>query len=141
MNTQPCLYPYTGQCLARKGYECFLLCSLRAFRGFLLTYMRRDRLTGQMAGTDFQQIHIATCAFTDNCCCHGIRNHKFIWTFNFYDLAWVMTGGGPAEATQTTPIYALQERRSAVARMGEGSAINHDSICDSNYILQQFISY
>ena len=47
---------------------------------------------------------------------------RFIWTFNFYDLPWVMTGGGPAEATQTTPIYAYRSAFSSY-RMGEGSAI------------------
>lgn len=47
---------------------------------------------------------------------------RFIWTFNYYDLPWVMTGGGPAEATQTTPIYAFRRAFSAY-RMGEGSAI------------------
>ncbi|MCI8996941.1 MAG: sugar ABC transporter permease [Lachnospiraceae bacterium] len=47
---------------------------------------------------------------------------RFIWTFNFYDLPWVMTGGGPAESTQTTPIYAYRRAFSSY-RMGEGSAI------------------
>ncbi|QQO08623.1 carbohydrate ABC transporter permease [Breznakiella homolactica] len=47
---------------------------------------------------------------------------RFIWTFNFYDLPWVMTGGGPAEATQTAPIYAYRRAFSGY-RMGEGSAI------------------
>lgn len=47
---------------------------------------------------------------------------RFIWTFNFYDLPWVMTGGGPAEATQTSPIYAYRKAFSSY-RMGEGSAI------------------
>lgn len=47
---------------------------------------------------------------------------RFIWTFNFFDLPWVMTGGGPAQATQTTPIYAFRSAFSSY-RMGEGSAI------------------
>ncbi|MGB4407863.1 MAG: sugar ABC transporter permease [Sphaerochaeta sp.] len=47
---------------------------------------------------------------------------RFIWIFNFYDLPWVMTGGGPAESTQTTPIYAYRRAFSSY-RMGEGSAI------------------
>jgi ABC-type sugar transport system permease subunit len=47
---------------------------------------------------------------------------RFIWTFNFYDLPWVMTGGGPGEATQTAPIYAYIRAFSGY-RMGEGSAI------------------
>ena len=48
---------------------------------------------------------------------------RFIWTFNFYDLPWVMTGGGPGEATQTTPVYAYRTAFSAY-RLGEGSAIS-----------------
>ena len=48
---------------------------------------------------------------------------RFIWTFNFYDLPWVMTGGGPGESTQTTPIYAYRTAFSAY-RLGEGSAIS-----------------
>jgi ABC-type sugar transport system permease subunit len=48
---------------------------------------------------------------------------RFIWTFNFYDLPWVMTGGGPGDATQTTPIYAYLRAFSGY-RMGEGSAIS-----------------
>jgi ABC-type sugar transport system permease subunit len=47
---------------------------------------------------------------------------RFIWTFNFYDLPWVMTGGGPAESTQTTPVYAYRMAFSSY-QMGEGSAI------------------
>jgi ABC-type sugar transport system permease subunit len=47
---------------------------------------------------------------------------RFIWTFNFYDLPWVMTGGGPGEATQTAPIYAYLRAFSGY-RMGEGSSI------------------
>ncbi len=47
---------------------------------------------------------------------------RFIWTFNFYDLPWVLTGGGPVDATQTTPIYAYKRAFSSY-RMGEGSAI------------------
>ena len=47
---------------------------------------------------------------------------RFIWTFNFYDLPWVLTGGGPVDATTTTPIYAYKRAFSSY-RMGEGSAI------------------
>ena len=47
---------------------------------------------------------------------------RFIWTFNFYDLPWVMTGGGPSGATQTAPIYAYRRAFSGY-RLGEGSAI------------------
>ena len=48
---------------------------------------------------------------------------RFIWTFNFYDLPWVMTQGGPAEATQTTPVSAYRSAFSAY-RLGEGSAVS-----------------
>lgn len=48
---------------------------------------------------------------------------RFIWTFNFYDLPWVMTQGGPAEATQSTPVYAYKRAFSSY-RLGEGSAIS-----------------
>jgi ABC-type sugar transport system permease subunit len=47
---------------------------------------------------------------------------RFIWTFNFYDLPWVMTGGGPSGSTQTAPIYAYRRAFSGY-RMGEGSSI------------------
>jgi ABC-type sugar transport system permease subunit len=47
---------------------------------------------------------------------------RFIWIFNFYDLPWVMTGGGPSGATQTAPIYAYRRAFSGY-RLGEGSAI------------------
>ena len=48
---------------------------------------------------------------------------RFIWTFNFYDLPWVMTQGGPADATTTTPVYAYKRAFSSY-RLGEGSAIS-----------------
>ena len=48
---------------------------------------------------------------------------RFIWTFNFYDLPWVMTQGGPADATQTTPVYAYRSAFSSY-RLGEGSAVS-----------------
>jgi len=47
---------------------------------------------------------------------------RFIWIFNYYDLPWVMTGGGPPESTQTTPLYAYRRAFSSY-KMGEGSAI------------------
>ena len=48
---------------------------------------------------------------------------RFIWTFNFYDLPWVMNQGGPAEATTTTSVYAYKRAFSSY-RLGEGSAIS-----------------
>jgi ABC-type sugar transport system permease subunit len=47
---------------------------------------------------------------------------RFIWTFNFYDLPYVMTNGGPGEATQTAPLYAFTRAFSGY-RWGEGSAV------------------
>ena len=47
---------------------------------------------------------------------------RTIWIFNFYDLPWVMTLGGPARATETPPIYAYLRAFSGY-RLGEGSAI------------------
>jgi multiple sugar transport system permease protein len=34
---------------------------------------------------------------------------RIIWTFNYADLIFVMTGGGPAHATQITSTYTLQQ--------------------------------
>jgi multiple sugar transport system permease protein len=34
---------------------------------------------------------------------------RIIWTFNYADLIFVMTGGGPANATQITSSYTLMQ--------------------------------
>ena len=34
---------------------------------------------------------------------------RIIWTFNYADLIFVMTGGGPANATQITSTYTLMQ--------------------------------
>ncbi len=34
---------------------------------------------------------------------------EFIWTFRFFDLVWVMTRGGPINATETIPIYVYKK--------------------------------
>ncbi len=47
---------------------------------------------------------------------------RTIWIFNFYDLPWVMTRGGPAASTETPPVYAYLRAFSGY-RMGEGAAI------------------
>ena len=47
----------------------------------------------------------------------------FIWTFNFSVLPWVMSQGGPADATSTTPVFAYR-RAFTSYRLGEGSAIS-----------------
>jgi multiple sugar transport system permease protein len=31
-----------------------------------------------------------------------------IWMFNKFDLIWIITAGGPLEATETLPIYAYK---------------------------------
>jgi len=33
----------------------------------------------------------------------------FIWTYNFFDLIWVLTRGGPANRTITFPLYIYQQ--------------------------------
>lgn len=48
---------------------------------------------------------------------------RFIWIFNYYDLPWIMTGGGPDGATQTTSVYAYRMAFSSY-HLGEGSAIS-----------------
>ena len=47
---------------------------------------------------------------------------RFIWTFNDVDIIYSFTGGGPANATLTLPVYITQE---AIQRMnfGYGSAL------------------
>jgi multiple sugar transport system permease protein len=47
---------------------------------------------------------------------------RTIWIFNFFDLPWIMTMGGPAKATETPPIYAYLRAFSGY-RLGEGAAI------------------
>ena len=39
---------------------------------------------------------------------------RVIWTFNYADLIFVMTGGGPANATQITSTYALMQAYSSL---------------------------
>lgn len=47
---------------------------------------------------------------------------RTIWIFNYYDLPWVMTQGGPAGSTETPPVYAYLRAFSGY-RLGEGSTI------------------
>ncbi len=47
---------------------------------------------------------------------------RTIWIFNYYDLPWVMTSGGPASSTTTMPLYAYITSFSGY-RLGKGSAI------------------
>ena len=34
---------------------------------------------------------------------------RSIWTFNFVDLIYTMTEGGPANATLTLPVYTMEK--------------------------------
>lgn len=47
---------------------------------------------------------------------------RTIWVFNNYDFIFMTTGGGPAKATQTVPIYTYLTAWKRMA-MGKGSAI------------------
>lgn len=47
---------------------------------------------------------------------------RTIWTFNFFDLPWIMTQGGPADATTTPPIYAYLITFSGY-RLSQGAAV------------------
>ena len=48
---------------------------------------------------------------------------RFIWTFNFYDLPWVMTGGGTGWSHGRQLLFMSYRRAFSSYRMGEGSAI------------------
>ncbi|MBZ0304258.1 MAG: sugar ABC transporter permease [Anaerolineae bacterium] len=45
----------------------------------------------------------------------------FIWTFNYFDLIFGMTRGGPLDATRTVPLY-IYDTAFTSFRMGEASA-------------------
>lgn len=47
---------------------------------------------------------------------------RTIWTFNFFDLPWIMTQGGPADATTTSPVYAYLVTFSGY-RLSQGAAV------------------
>lgn len=47
---------------------------------------------------------------------------RTVWMFNYFDLPWIMTMGGPAGATTTPPIYAYLTTFSGY-RLGQGAAI------------------
>jgi multiple sugar transport system permease protein len=48
---------------------------------------------------------------------------RIIWTFNYADLIFVMTGGGPANATQITSTYTLVQAYSTLD-FGYASALS-----------------
>ena len=45
----------------------------------------------------------------------------FIWTFNYFDLIYGMTGGGPLDATRNVPLY-IYDTAFTGFRMGQASA-------------------
>ncbi len=49
---------------------------------------------------------------------------RIIWTFNYADLIFVMTNGGPANATQSIAIYAYQTAYRSYD-FGRGSALGY----------------
>lgn len=46
-----------------------------------------------------------------------------VWNFNKFDIIWVLTGGGPVDATTTLPIYAY-EMAFLSHRLGRASAVS-----------------
>lgn len=45
-----------------------------------------------------------------------------VWTLNKFDIIWVLTGGGPVDATTTLPVYAF-EMAFLSHRLGRASAV------------------
>ena len=46
-----------------------------------------------------------------------------VWMFNKFDIVWVLTGGGPGDATRTAPIYAY-ELAFGLTRLGKAAAMS-----------------
>jgi multiple sugar transport system permease protein len=46
----------------------------------------------------------------------------FVWTFNMFDIIWLTTEGGPANATETLPVLVFR-RAFLEYRMGEAAAV------------------
>ncbi|MFA1610826.1 carbohydrate ABC transporter permease [Halobellus rubicundus] len=46
-----------------------------------------------------------------------------VWMFNKFDIVWVLTGGGPGDATRTAPIYAY-ELAFGMTRLGKAAAMS-----------------
>jgi ABC-type sugar transport system permease subunit len=118
--------------LAHKGLAMFVLIFANVWRGLPLM------VTMFLAGLQGIPLELKQAAVVDGA--SGLQSYfritlplltpiiliagilRTIWTFNFYDLPWVMTMGGPAKATETPPIYAYLRAFSGY-RLGEGSAI------------------
>jgi ABC-type sugar transport system permease subunit len=101
-----------------RGTPLMLTMFLAALQGIPSDFYEAARVDGANAWTQFWKITLPL--LMPVVMVSGIL--RFIWTFNFFDLPWIMTGGGPGEATQTTPIYAYKRAFSGY-RFGEGSAI------------------
>jgi ABC-type sugar transport system permease subunit len=101
-----------------RGTPLMLTMFLAALQGISSDFYEAARVDGANVWTQFLKITLPL--LMPVVMVSGIL--RFIWTFNFYDLPWVMTAGGPGEATQTTPIYAYKRAFSGY-RFGEGSAI------------------
>jgi ABC-type sugar transport system permease subunit len=101
-----------------RGTPLMLTMFLAALQGIPSDLYEAARVDGANAWTQFWKVTLPL--LMPVVMVSGIL--RFIWTFNFYDLPWVMTAGGPGEATQTTPIYAYKRAFSGY-RFGEGSAI------------------
>jgi multiple sugar transport system permease protein len=46
-----------------------------------------------------------------------------VWMFNKFDIVWVLTGGGPGDATRTAPVYAY-ELAFGLTRLGKAAAMS-----------------
>jgi ABC-type sugar transport system permease subunit len=101
-----------------RGTPLMLTMFLAALQGIPSDFYEAARVDGANAWTQFWKITLPL--LMPVVMVSGIL--RFIWTFNSYDLPWVMTGGGPGEATQITSIYAYKRAFSGY-RFGEGSAI------------------
>jgi ABC-type sugar transport system permease subunit len=101
-----------------RGTPLMITMFLAALQGISGDLYEAARVDGASGWTQFYRITVPL--LTPVIMVSGIL--RFIWTFNFYDLPWVMTGGGPGEATQTAPLYAFVRAFSGY-RFGEGSAI------------------
>ncbi|MDR0562869.1 MAG: sugar ABC transporter permease [Spirochaetaceae bacterium] len=101
-----------------RGTPLMLTMFLAALQGISTDFYEAARVDGASPWTQFLKITLPL--LMPVVMVSGIL--RFIWTFNFYDLPWVMTGGGPGESTQTTPLYAYTRAFSGY-RFGEGSAI------------------
>ena len=102
-----------------RGTPLMLTMFLAGLQGIPGDYYEAARVDGASAWYSFRKITLPL--LLPVIMVSGVL--RFIWTFNFYDLPWVMTQGGPADATTTTPVYAYR-RAFTSYRLGEGSAIS-----------------